>query len=123
MRRTAVVAGLSGIALVVGGSSLAAGAAPPVAAAKAKTDRVERSAMGAGLGALVQKQAPSTLRKSTTSASSRFAPEDLAIRDKQGRVLVDVTPRANVDAAAFRKQVEALGMTVTAVEPRHGTLE
>src|SRR4051812_1319974 len=99
MRRTAVVAGLSGLALALGVPTLASGAAPP-ARASGRPDRT----LGGGLGALVQGNGASTLRKATAS-KVRFTPEKLAMKDAQGRVLVDVTPQAGADAATFRKQV------------------
>ncbi|NAZ87611.1 S8 family serine peptidase, partial [Kineococcus indalonis] len=77
-------------------------------------------ALGLGLGALVE-AGPAPGRRST--GGSVLAPERLAVRDAQGRVLVQVTARAGTDAAAHRARVEELGMAVTAVEERRGVLE
>ena len=47
----------------------------------------------------------------------------MAIRDADGRVLVDLTPRAGVDRAAFRRDAEAAGLLVQSVDDTLGTLE
>ncbi|MGI3782754.1 MAG: S8 family serine peptidase, partial [Janthinobacterium lividum] len=50
-------------------------------------------------------------------------PGALAVRDAQGRVLVDLTPQAGVDRKAFRRSAEAAGLVVQSTDAARGTLE
>jgi hypothetical protein len=90
-------------------------AAPPPSA-----KHVGDPALGNGLGRLVAQSARPSLKR---SGGLRIDQNALAIRDDQGRVLIQLTPQAGTDRAAYRKQAEALGLVVQAVEPKHGTLE
>ena len=122
-----LAAGLVGALALSGATALAAPPATststPTAAAP-QVRRVDRGytdgALGNGLGRLL-KQA-----KNPGSARSHGLKIDqaaLAIRDPQGRVLVDLTPEAGVDRVAFRRQAQAAGMSVRAVDRERGTLE
>ena len=120
-----LAAGLVGALALTGATALA----PPPAtststSAAPQVRRVDRGhtdgALGNGLGRLL-KQA-----KNPGSARSHGLKIDqaaLAIRDQQGRVLVDLTPEVGVNRVAFRRQAQAAGMSVRAVDRRRGTLE
>ena len=94
-------------------------AAPSAAAAASSPDKVVRSSLGNGLGRLVQGDGKGARSLSTPLID----PNATAIRDDQGRVMVDLTPRAGTDRVAFRQQAEANGLDVQAVDSEHGTLE
>ncbi|WP_375423669.1 S8 family serine peptidase [uncultured Friedmanniella sp.] len=91
-------------------------AKPPVTAT-GKTS--VRSGLGNGLGRLVA-QAGTASRRSVAPSIDQ---EKLTIRDAKGRVLVDLTPQAGVDRKAYRRQAQALGLVVKAVDAKRGTLE
>ncbi|MBV9832594.1 MAG: hypothetical protein JOZ82_13455, partial [Marmoricola sp.] len=76
--------------------------------------------LGSGLGRLVQQSEQPSAKKKGGLVSDQ---SQLAIKDSRGRIKVDVTPQAGIDRAAFRRQAEAQGLTVTAVDPVNGTLE
>ncbi|WP_230486995.1 S8 family serine peptidase [Nocardioides anomalus] len=96
-------------------------AAPSAAATSASTSvKDTRSPLGAGLGRLVAAEKPGAR---SSLAASVIRPEGTAIRDDQGRVLVDLTPQQGVDRAAYRQAAEAAGLEVTATDDQHGTLE
>jgi hypothetical protein len=94
-------------------------APPPAPNAKDAGNR----ALGNGLGrAVAQSQAPRA--KSFAAAQGvHLKPDALAVRDAQGRVLVQVTPQAGVDHTTFRKQVVAQGLVVEGVDSDSGTVE
>ena len=89
-------------------------AAPP--SGSAKVDRT----LGSGLGRLLADQSAARQRR---AGGVRVDPEALAIRDDEGRVLVDLTPSAGVDRSAFRRSAEAAGLVVRSTDPTRGTLE
>jgi hypothetical protein len=103
-------------------------AAPTEPAPHRKVDRT----LGNGLGRLL---APAGTSSGSPTASPgaradrrrpaglRVDQESLAVRDAEGRVLVDLTPRAGVDAAGFRRSAEAAGLVVQGTDPVRGTLE
>jgi hypothetical protein len=70
-------------------------------------------ALGNGLGRLLAESSAATQRGVGWLRTSQSA---LAIRDADGRVMVDLTPRAGVDRAAFRRDAEVAGLRVTAVD-------
>ncbi|MCW2849315.1 MAG: hypothetical protein JWR90_3289 [Marmoricola sp.] len=80
------------------------------------------AALGNGLGRLL---AQSEKRPSFKKQSSgvRIDQDMLSIRDAQNRVLIQLTPQSDADAAAYRRQAEKLGFAVQNVDPKHGTLE
>jgi hypothetical protein len=82
--------------------------------------KVDR-ALGNGLGRLLAQSGGAAARR---AASGFHIDQDaLAIKDARGRVLVDVTPRAHVDRAAFRRQLVQQGLVVRAVDEKSGTVE
>ncbi|SER21103.1 S8 family serine peptidase [Microlunatus flavus] len=94
-------------------------AAPP----PARPAKVDRS-LGGGLGQLLAQQQGSTQgRAQRRAAGARADQAGLAIRDADGRVLVDLTPQAGTDRAAFRRAAERAGLDVRATDPDRGTLE
>jgi hypothetical protein len=109
MRSYRIVAGVAGVVAVL--------AAPPLAHASSRPD----GALGSGLGQLVQAAGKPSAK--LAPGGPRINPDRLAIRDRAGRVLVDVTPRAGTSASAYRSQLEGLGMVVTAVDAAHNTFE
>ncbi len=131
----AVLAGLAGLVVVVGTLTVptATQAAPPPTpsgptrldlAPGPALDRVLDRALGLGLGRLLQPQSQSQAGPARRAASGfTFDQESLTIRDPQGRVLVDLTPRAGADRAVFRRAAEAAGLRVQSTEAAHGTLE
>ena len=87
-----------------------------------------RSALGNGLGRLVAASHPGSVspqHKGFAPAANgvRIDPNALTVRDAQGRVSVQLTPQQGVDRAAFRKQAEAHGLDVRAVDSSTGMLE
>ena len=92
-------------------------AAPPAApVGPAQVDRT----LGNGLGRLL---APGRTNDRRRAGGFRVDQESLTLRDPEGRVLVDLTPRAGVDRAAFRRDAEAAGLQVQSVDAARGTLE
>lgn len=91
--------------------------AAPVAPTGKSVDR----ALGNGLGRLVQHSAGAKSRR--IAPGPRLDADALTIRDAAGRVLVDLTPQAGVDRADYRRRATALGLQVSAVDSRRGTLE
>ncbi len=87
---------------------------PPAAAAQTGPD----AALGNGLGRLLD-TVPSPLR----ARGVHLDPNRLAIRDADGRVLVDLTAREGVAVAGLRRAAEAVGLRVTAVDAAGGTIE
>ena len=120
MRLTRKTAGLAGLTLVIAlatvpqSSISTAASSPPT-----QTEKSQRSGLGNGLGRLVH---PAGL-SAKQNGGLRIDQASLAIRDAKGRVLVDLTPQAGVDRAAFRRQAEALGLVVQTVDRQFGTLE
>ncbi|MFN0282862.1 MAG: S8 family serine peptidase [Kineosporiaceae bacterium] len=114
-----------GIALVAAGTPAAVAAQPAPAApgtvARAATDRVDRT-MGNGLGRLVAGTDRPAARGAAPSGL-RIDQDALTIRDAQGRVLVQLTPRAGVDRTTFRAAAQKAGLVVTATDSGQGTLE
>jgi hypothetical protein len=122
-----LAAGLVGALALSGATTLAA---PPATSTSTPTSaapqvrRVDRGyadgALGNGLGRLLrQVKNPGSAR----SHGLKIDQAALAIRDPQGRVLVDLTPEAGVNRVAFRRQAQAAGLSVRAVDRVRGTLE
>ena len=112
------VAGVAVVVLVVGAAALnpiPTAAKPTSPKATASTDR----ALGNGLGRLLEQSGASTKQ----AGGLRIDQAALAIRDTENRVLVDLTPQAGIERAAYRRQAESLGLIVRSVDGRHGTLE
>ncbi|MDO9377269.1 MAG: S8 family serine peptidase [Nocardioidaceae bacterium] len=103
-------------------ASPAPGSTPDVAAgttpSAAPGGTTDDAGLGNGLGRLV---AGSKARRGPSGL--RLDQGQLAIRDDAGRVLVHVTPRDDVDRAAYRRDVEGLGLVVQATDDEAGTLE
>ena len=81
-----------------------------------------QSALGNGLGRLVQKQKPAATLKSTRPAL-KLDQNALTIRDSRGRVLVDLTPQQGVNRVSYRRHAEANGLVVKTTDSTYGTLE
>lgn len=107
-----VVAGTT----TVGSLTNATSAAPPPLLKKQG-----ESALGNGLGRLLQQSKSAGLR--SAAGGLKINQSALAIRDDAGRVLVQLTPQAGVNRASFRKQAEALGLKVQNTDAKSGTLE
>ncbi|MBZ5740643.1 S8 family serine peptidase [Nocardioides mangrovi] len=86
------------------------------------TERYVASSLGNGLARLVAEKAAGTSAL-TGGGGLRIDQSSLAVRDAQGRVLVDLTPRAGTDRAAYRRTAVKLGMVITATDAGLGTLE
>jgi len=69
-------------------------------------------ALGNGLGRLL----PGSASSKGAAGGFRVDQSKLTIRDAQGRVLVHLTPQADENRAAFRRQAEAHGLRVEAVD-------
>ncbi len=107
--------------LTPAGLSAAVASASGMRAASA-IDRAEGGGtLGNGLGRLLAESEGSVEQRSASGL--RLDQESLAIRDGEGRVLVEVTPRDGADRAAFRAELETLGLVVQAADPGAGTLE
>ena len=120
MTRRKWATGLLGTVVVVAGTALVPTTQTTAAAPMASTN--SDPALGNGLGRLLaQSEHPSLKRQQQRGL--RINQERLTIRDAQNRVLVHITPQADANRAAYRKQVEALGMKVQAVDENKGTLE
>ncbi len=117
MTRRQWATGLVGAVVVAGTTTLVPTTATN-AAAPAVTNNAD-PALGNGLGRLLAEGERPSLKR----GGLRISQEALAIRDGQNRVLVQITPQATVNRAAYRKQVEALGLKVQASDSEHGTLE
>ncbi|HEY0240099.1 MAG TPA: S8 family serine peptidase [Friedmanniella sp.] len=91
-------------------------AAPPAPTGQSRVDRT----LGNGLGRLLA-QGPGFDRR--RAGGFRVDQDALSIRDVQGRVLVDLTPRSGIDRAAFRRAAEAAGLVVQSADATRGTLE
>jgi len=119
-RRWAV--GILGTVLATGAATLVqvapgADAAPQPSIRKTPSAGADRS-LGNGLGRML----PGS-ESAKPSARLKIDQNALAIRDSQGRVLVQLTPQSDENRAAFRRQAEARGLRVQAVDREHGTLE
>ncbi|WP_395657711.1 S8 family serine peptidase [Nocardioides sp.] len=110
----AVLGGLSQVAPATGSTPSSDRPAPG-----GFSKQVDRS-LGNGLGRLVAADGSGTTR---FGSGFRVDQGQLAVRDDQGRVLVDLTPQADADRAAYRHQAERLGLVVTATDASSGTLE
>ncbi len=109
---------VAGSAAVLPGASTTA-APPPSPTTKDAGNR----ALGGGLGRLAaQSQAPRA-KSFAAPRGVHIKPDATAVRDDQGRVLVQVTPQAGVDRASFRKQVQSQGLVVEGVDSDTGTIE
>src|SRR5262245_4706288 len=106
MSRSRLVVGTAVTAVALGTTMIAgAGGSAAVSARADKAPVVQtRSALGNGLGRLVQK--PGAQQK-VAGQGLRIQQDALTIRDGRGRVLVDLTPRKGVDRTAFRHRAEA----------------
>lgn len=115
------------LAPVLVGASFGSAAAAPAATARAvaATDAAAGSQadriLGNGLARLLDESRSGPQRRAT--GGLQINQESLAIRDAQGRVLIQAAPRAGVDAAAYRRSVEALGLSVESVEATTGLIE
>ncbi len=105
--------------MVAAGSTLLP-TSPTTAAAPPGPAKQVRSTLGNGLGRLLAQSEQPSLKRSGGLTVDQNA---LTIRDAEGRVLVHLTPQANVDRAAFRAQAEKLGLVVENVDAQHGTME
>ena len=120
MTRRKWAAGLLGTVVVVASTTLVPTTQTTAASPVPSTN--SDPALGNGLGRLLaQSERPSLKRQA--NGGLRINQEALTIRDDQNRVLVHLTPQADANRAAYRKQVEALGMKVQAVDENKGTLE
>src|SRR3954470_22851111 len=118
MTRRRWAAGIAG-ALVVAGSATALPGTPTVAAPPPSPHAKDAGnrALGNGLGRLVAKsESPRAKAFAGSPSGCHLKPNALTVRDAQGRVLVQLTPHANADRAAFRKQVEDQGLVVEGVD-------
>ncbi len=117
-RWAAVLAGAMVVAgtTTVGSLTDATSAAPPP-----QLNKQGGSALGNGLGRLLQQSKTAGLR--TAAGGLKINQSALAIRDDAGRVLVQLTPQAGVNRASFRKQAESLGLKVQNTDATSGTLE
>src|SRR4051812_8606466 len=97
-----VAAGLSQVATPIGAAS-----PQPHGRGVAASQKYVGSSLGNGLGRLLAQQGPSPQAR-IGGDGLRTDQETVTIRDSAGRVLVDVTPRAGVDAAAFERQATRL---------------
>lgn len=123
MTRRQWATGLLGVVVVAGSATLVptATTAATTAAATPTVAKSADSTLGNGLGRLLtQSERRSRLKK---SAGLRIDQEALAIRDDRNRVLVQLTPQAGVNRAAFRAQAEKLGLAVQNTDKKVGTLE
>ena len=121
MGSRAWTAGIVSAAVVAGSAALTPLTATTAAPPPDHKDRGDRS-LGNGLGRLVaEEESTGTTFRSTSGV--RIDPDALSIRDSQGRVMVQLTPQAGVDRAAYRSQAEARGLHVKAVDQESGTLE
>ncbi len=109
--------------MVVAGSTTLLPTSPTTAATPPEPAKQIRSALGNGLGRLVAASESPRAKSFGAGGGARLDPNLLAIRDGKGRVMVQLTPQAGVDRAAFRKQAEAQGLDVQAVDSSSGTLE
>ncbi len=113
---TAVAAVVLGTTSVAGFAGAAAGSAQPH---RTPVDQT-RSALGNGLGRLVDKPAA---QQKVAGHGFQIKKNALTIRDGKGRVLVDLTPQKGVNRASFRQRAEARGLVVKATDSTYGTLE
>jgi hypothetical protein len=120
MRRRRLTTGALVVVLALGVTTLGPVTTTEARQPKAPTDKSSADrALGNGLGRLVAQSG----RINKRSGGFRMDQDPLTIRDSDRRVLVDLTPQANVDRAAFRRQAAAAGLVVKAVDSKHGTLE
>ena len=110
-------AALAGV--VVGVGIITVPTATQAAPTPRGTTKVDRS-LGLGLGQLVAEQSAGQQRRASASPINRAA---TTVRDDEGRVLVQLTPQAGVDARTFRRAAEAAGLVVRDVDAARGTLE
>lgn len=115
---------LAGVVVIVGTVTLptvtqAAPPAPPPTARPPAARPLDRT-LGNGLGRLL---GPPPGVGRGVAPGFRMDQESLTVRDPQGRVLVDLTPRAGADRTAFRRAAEAAGLRVRDVDAGRGTLE
>jgi len=113
---TAVTAVVIGTTAVAGAGGSAAVSARPDKAAVVQT----RSALGNGLGRLVQKPAA---QQKVAGQRLKINQNALTIRDGKGRVLVDLTPQKGVNRTSFRQRAESAGLVVKTTDRTVGTLE
>ena len=103
----ATVFGLTQLATAQASSSPGSGPTAP-----GFNKQIDRS-LGNGLGRLVADDASGQARSANGLAVNQ---NSLAIRDHQGRVLIDLTPQADANRRVYRKHAEALGLKVTATD-------
>lgn len=124
MRTRRSLALAASVAVVCGLTQLnpAEGSAPPDARPTANgfSKSIDRG-LGNGLGRLVASNGSGSAR--VGDSGLRVTQGSLAIKDDQGRVMIDLTPQADADRSAYRKQAEKLGLVVTATDHASGTLE
>ena len=126
MRMNRVAAAAVGLALASGGISAAAVAAPPSAAPQRAAGngsaRIDR-ALGSGLGRMLAQRSTAGAATNRAGTARWSDTSKLAITDAKGRVLVQLTPQAGQDRAAYRAAAERAGLQVTSTERSLGTLE
>jgi Subtilase family len=122
MRRSRLTVGVASAAVVLGTASFTAmTSSPAVSAPNHKANNQVRSALGMGLGRLIASSKAGT--DSRAAGGVNLSTNKLTVRDAKGRILIDATPQAGADAAAFRKQAEALGMVVKNTDAKSGMIE
>ncbi len=107
------------LAQVVPGTGADAAPAPSTAT-KPSHDKTTNPKLGNGLARLVD----GSSRTGVGPGHLKIDQSSLTIRDKAGRVMVNLTPSAGTDRAAFKRQVADLGFKLTSVDVGgSGTLE
>lgn len=122
MRRQRLVMVTAGALVAAGSLALAPAATTTAAAPQAYKDGGNRG-MGGGLGRLVQDSQKAKAKSQAKKTGVYLNQSRLAVRDPQGRVLVQLTPQEGIDRAAFRKDAEAKGFKVVATDADSGTME
>jgi hypothetical protein len=120
MTRRKWAAGLLGTVVVAATTTLVPSTSTTAASPAPATNA--DPALGNGLGRLLAESEHPSLKRQA-QGGLRINQDALTIRDDQNRVLVHLTPQADANRAAYRKQAEALGMKVQAVDEDKGTLE
>ncbi len=120
MTRRQMATGLAAAVVVAGTATLTPMTSTSAASPAPVKDGVNQ-ALGNGLGRLLAERTP---RRSMAPRSGVSIDQDrVSIRDQRGNVLIQLTPQAGIDRAAFRRQAEAEGLDVQAVDRTSGTME
>ena len=127
MSRRRILAATTAVVAVAGLTQFApatgADRAPRAPSGAATSEKYVGSALGNGLGRLVAQSGSAGTRAKIGGGGLTVDQASTTIRDAAGRVLVDLTPRAGTDAAAFKRKAKAAGLVITATDPTVGTLE